>query len=45
MEEWLFTHLTPFEIHLIAIPSIMLGAILFLAGIILLLEPPRHDNH
>jgi len=45
MEQWLFTHLTTFEIHLIAIPSIMLGAILLLGGIILLVEPPRHDNH
>ena len=44
MEQWLFTHLTPFEVHLIAIPSIMLGAILLCGGIILLLEAPRRDD-
>ena len=38
MDQWL-SNLSPFEIYLIAAPAIMLGAILFLGGIILLLEP------
>jgi hypothetical protein len=33
-----------FEIYLIAAPSVMLGAILLLGGIILLLEAPKHDD-
>ena len=37
MGEWL-SNLSPFETYLIAVPAIMLGAILFLGGIILLLE-------
>ena len=42
MDQWL-SNLSPFEIYLIAAPAIMLGAILFLVGIILLLEP-RNKN-
>jgi hypothetical protein len=42
MVRW-FSILAPWEIYLIAAPSIMLGAILFLGGIILLLEP-RNKN-
>ena len=38
MDQWLSTF-SPFETYLIAAPAIMLGAILFLGGIILLLEP------
>ena len=38
MGEWL-SNLSPWEIYLIAAPSVMLGAILFVGGIILLLEP------
>ena len=33
-----FSNLSPFETYLIAVPTIMLGSILFLGGIILLLE-------
>jgi hypothetical protein len=33
------SNLSSFEMYLIAIPAIMLGSILFLGGIILLLEP------
>ena len=42
MDQWL-SNLSPFEIYLIAAPTIMLGAILFLGGIIPLLEP-RNKN-
>jgi hypothetical protein len=35
--QWLM-NLPPLETYLIAVPSVMLGAILFLRGIILLLE-------
>jgi predicted phage tail protein len=42
MDQWL-SNLSPFEIYLIAAPAIMLGAILFLGGIISLLEP-RNKN-
>jgi hypothetical protein len=42
MDQWL-SNLSPFEIYLIAAPAIMLGSILFLGGIILLLEP-RNQN-
>jgi hypothetical protein len=42
MDQWL-SNLSPFEIYLIAAPAIMLGAILFLGGIIALLEP-RNKN-
>ena len=42
MVQWL-SNLSPFETYLIAAPAIMLGAILFLVGIILLLEP-RNKN-
>jgi hypothetical protein len=37
MDQWL-SNLSPFETYLIAVPAIMLGSILFLGGIILLLE-------
>jgi hypothetical protein len=40
--EWL-SNLSPLETYLIAVPAIMLGSILFLGGIILLLEP-RNKN-
>ena len=39
----LLSNLSTFEMSLIAIPAIMLGGILFLGGIILLLEP-RNKN-
>jgi hypothetical protein len=42
MDQWL-SNFSPFETYLIAAPAIMLGAILFLGGIILLLEP-RNKN-
>ena len=42
MDQWV-SNLSPFEVYLIAAPAIMLGAILFLGGIILLLEP-RNKN-
>jgi hypothetical protein len=42
MDQWL-SNLSPFEIYLIAASAIMLGAILFLGGIILLLES-RNKN-
>ena len=35
--QWLM-NLPPLETYLIAVPSVLLGAILFLGGIILLLE-------
>jgi hypothetical protein len=41
--DWWLSNLSPFEIYLIAAPAIMLGAILFLGGIIPLLEP-RNKN-
>jgi hypothetical protein len=37
MDQWL-SNLSPLETYLIAVPAIMLGSILFLGGIILLLE-------
>ena len=43
MGEWL-SNLSPFETFLIAVPAIMLGSILFLGGIILLLEPRSKDD-
>ena len=39
---WL-SNLSPFETYLVALPAVMFGSILFLAGIILLLEP-RNKN-
>ena len=42
MDQWV-SNLSPFEVYLIAAPAIMLGAILFLGGKILLLEP-RNKN-
>jgi len=35
---------SPFETYLIAVPAIMLGVILFLGGIILLLEPKNKND-
>jgi hypothetical protein len=43
MGQWL-SNLAPWEIYLIAAPSIMLGAILLLGGIILLLESPKRGR-
>jgi hypothetical protein len=43
MGQWL-SNLAPWEIYLIATPSIMLGAILFFRGIILLLESPNREG-
>jgi hypothetical protein len=43
MGEWL-SNLSPFETFLIAVPAIMLGSILFLGGIILLLEPQNKND-
>jgi hypothetical protein len=43
MGEWV-SNLSPFETFLIAVPAIMLGSILFLGGIILLLEPRNKDD-
>jgi hypothetical protein len=40
MDQWV-SNLSPFEVYLIAAPAIMLGAILFFGGIILLLEPRK----
>jgi len=37
-------NLSPFEVYLIAAPAIMLGAILFVGGIIRLLEPPKDQR-
>ena len=37
MDQWL-SNLSPFETYLLVVPAIMLGSILFLGGIILLLE-------
>jgi hypothetical protein len=37
MDQWL-SNLSPFETYLIPVPAIMLGSIVFLGGIILLLE-------
>ncbi|HET7851436.1 MAG TPA: hypothetical protein VFK91_01660 [Methyloceanibacter sp.] len=42
MTHWLL-NLPPLESYLVAVPAIMLGAILFLGGVILLLDP-RHRN-
>ena len=43
MGQWL-SNLAQWEIYLIAAPSIMLGAILLLGGIILLLESPKRGR-
>jgi hypothetical protein len=43
MDQWL-SNLSPFETYLIAMPAIMLGSILFLGGIILLLEPRKKND-
>jgi hypothetical protein len=43
MAQWL-SALSPFETYLIAMPAIMFGSILFLGGIILLLEPRKKDD-
>jgi hypothetical protein len=43
MDQWL-SNLSPFETYLIAVPAIMLGSILFLGGIILLLEPRKRND-
>jgi hypothetical protein len=43
MAQWL-SNLAPWEIYLIAAPCIMLGAILFFRGIILLLESLKRDG-
>jgi asparagine N-glycosylation enzyme membrane subunit Stt3 len=43
MVQWL-SNLSPFETYLIAVPAIMLGSILFLGGIILLLEPRKRND-
>jgi hypothetical protein len=43
MDQWL-SNLSPFETYLIATPAIMLGSILFLGGIILLLEPRKKND-
>ena len=43
MDQWV-SNLSPFEVYLIAAPAIMLGAILFLGGIILLLEPRKRTT-
>jgi hypothetical protein len=43
MDKWL-SNLSPFEAYLIAVPAIMLGSILFLGGIILLLEPRKRND-
>ena len=37
MDQWL-SNLPPYEVYLIAVPAVMLGAILLVGGIILLLE-------
>ena len=37
MDQWL-SNLPPYEIYLIAVPAVMLGAVLLVGGIILLLE-------
>ena len=43
MAQWL-SDLSPFETYLIAMPAIMFGSILFLGGIILLLEPHNKND-
>jgi hypothetical protein len=43
MGQWL-SNLLPWEIYLIAAPSVMLGAILFFGGIILLLEHEKKND-
>jgi hypothetical protein len=43
MGQWL-SNLAQWEVYLIAAPSIMLGAILLLGGIILLLESPKRGR-
>jgi hypothetical protein len=42
MTQWLL-NLPPLESYLVAVPAVMLGAILFLGGVILLLDT-RHRN-
>jgi hypothetical protein len=43
MDQWL-SNLSPFETYPIAVPAIMLGSILFLGGIILLLESRKKND-
>jgi hypothetical protein len=43
MNEWLLS-LPPFEAYLVAIPAIMVGAILLVGGIVLLLEGQDRDD-
>ena len=43
MGQWL-SNLAPWEIYLIAAPSVMLGAILLVGGIILLLAPRNMND-
>jgi hypothetical protein len=43
MDQWL-SNLSPFETYLVAVPAIMLGSILFLGGIILLLESRKKND-
>ena len=43
MDQWL-SNFSPFEVYLIAVPTIMLGSILFLGGIILLLESRKKND-
>jgi hypothetical protein len=40
---WL-SDLSPFETYLVALPAVMFGSILFLAGIILLLQPQNKND-
>jgi hypothetical protein len=42
--EQLLPNLSAFESYLIAMPAIMIGSILFLGGIILLLEPRKKND-
>ena len=42
-EMWL-SDLSPFETYLVALPAVMFGSILFLAGIILLLQPQNKND-
>jgi hypothetical protein len=43
MDQYL-SNLSPFETYLIAMPAIMFGSILFLGGIILLLETRKKND-
>jgi hypothetical protein len=43
MTQWLL-NLPPLESYLFAVPAVMLGAILFLGGVIRLLETRHHRN-